>query len=80
MAFVLRSRYFRRLIVFMFAGAAGFVGCYGVWLLVEAFNRHGSPGGNALLFVLGLILLFLSLAAFIVGSLSAFVRAYSKRQ
>ena len=67
MASASRSRIFRGLIVFLFAGAALLVGYYGVLLLVQAFNGHGSPGGNALLFVLGLILLALSPAAFIVG-------------
>jgi hypothetical protein len=62
-----RSRIFRGLIVCIFAGAALFVGYYGVLLLVQAFNGHGSPGGNALLFVLGLILLTLSPAAFTAG-------------
>jgi hypothetical protein len=67
MASVFRSRFFRGLIVCIFAGTAILVGYYGVSLLVEAFNGHGSPGGNALLFVLGLILLVLSPVAFIVG-------------
>ena len=67
MASVFRARFFRGLIVCIFAGAALFVGYYGVLLLVQAFNGHGSPGGNALLFVLGLILLTLSPAAFTAG-------------
>jgi len=67
MALVSRSRIFQGLIVFIFAGVALLVGYYGVLLLVQGFNGHGSPGGNALLFVLGLILLALSPAAFIVG-------------
>jgi hypothetical protein len=67
MASASRSRIFRGLIVFIFAGAALLIGYYGVLLLVQAFNGHGSPGGTALLFVLGLILLTLSPAVFIVG-------------
>jgi hypothetical protein len=80
MASVFRSRFFRELIASIFAIAAVIVGCYGVFLIVEAFNVHGSSGGNALLFALGLILLVLSVAALIVGSLLAFVSAHSKRQ
>jgi cytochrome c oxidase assembly factor CtaG len=67
MAEVSRSGFFRGLIVFICAGAAFIVGYYGVSLLVEAFNRHGSPGGDALLFTLGVILLVLSPVAFIAG-------------
>lgn len=67
MTSVFRSRIFRGLIICIFAGAALFVGYYGVLLLVQAFNEHGSPGGNALLFVLGLILLTLSPASFTAG-------------
>jgi hypothetical protein len=67
MASVFRSGFFRGLIVCIFAGAAILVGYYGVSLLVEAFNAHGSPGGNALLFALALILLALSPVAFIVA-------------
>jgi hypothetical protein len=67
MASVFRSRFFRGLIVCIFAGAALLLGYSGVSLLVEAFNEHGSPEGNALLFVLGLILLALSPGAIIVA-------------
>jgi len=36
------------------------LGCYGILLLIEALNAHGSPEGNSLLFVLGLFLVVLS--------------------
>jgi hypothetical protein len=77
---VFRSGFFRGVIVLMFASGALIVGGYGVLLLVEAFNGHGSSAGNVLLFALGLLLLFLSVAAIVVGGLSAFVRVYSRRE
>jgi predicted membrane channel-forming protein YqfA (hemolysin III family) len=67
MASVSHFRFFRGFVVFVFAGAALLVGWYGLSLLVESFNGHGSPGGNILLFALGLILLVLSAVAFLVG-------------
>jgi predicted PurR-regulated permease PerM len=67
MSSIFRSRFIRRVVVFMFAGGALLVGYYGLSLLVEAFDRHGSPGGNAILFALGLILLVLSPLAVIAG-------------
>ena len=67
MVSVVRSRFFRGLIAFMLAGAALIVGCYGVLLLVESFNGHGSPEGNFVLFGLALTLLVLSTCAFIFG-------------
>jgi hypothetical protein len=66
MASISRFRFFRGFVVFMFAGAALLVGWYGLSLLVESFNGHGSPGGNVFLFALGLILLVLPPVAFIV--------------
>jgi hypothetical protein len=59
MASVTRFRFFQGFVVFMFSGAALLVGWYGLSLLVESFNGHGSPGGNILLFAIGLILLVL---------------------
>ena len=57
---VFRSRFFRGLIVFMFAGTALLDGCYGAAPLVETFNEHGSSVGNVVLFGLDLMLLVLS--------------------
>jgi hypothetical protein len=65
---VTRSRFFRSCFGFLFFGAAVLVGFYGLLLLVESFNGHGSDGGNALLFVLGFILLLLSSGTFVVGA------------
>jgi predicted PurR-regulated permease PerM len=67
MASVSRFQFFWEFVVFMFAGAVLLVGCYGLSLIVESFDGHGSPGGNAVLFAIGLILLVLSPVAFIVG-------------
>lgn len=67
MASVSRSRLFRACLAFFFVGAALFVGGYAVALFVEALGGHGSPGGNVLLVVLGLFLLFLSPIGFIAG-------------
>ena len=50
----------------MFAVAALLVGCYGVSLLLEAFNAQGSPEGNALLFTLGLALILSSVIVIVV--------------
>jgi hypothetical protein len=62
MAWVPSSRFFRAFVVFMFSGTTFLVGFFGVSLMVAVFNR-----GNALVFVLGLILLILSPTAFIAG-------------
>jgi hypothetical protein len=64
---VFRSRFYRGLAVFLLVGATLFLAGYGALLLVEVFNGHGSAGGNALLFALGLILLILPLVACAVG-------------
>jgi len=47
--------------------AALFIASYAVWLLIEAFNGNGSPGGDALLLVAGLMLLVFSAVIFSVG-------------
>jgi len=73
MASVSRFRFFRGFVVSVFAGAALLVGWYGLSLLTESFNGHGSPGGNVLLFALGMILLVLSP----VSLLDAVVRSTS---
>jgi len=67
MSSIFRSRFIRGFNVCMFTGVALLVGFYGVSLIVEAFDRHGSSGGNAILFALGLILLVLAPVAFIFG-------------
>jgi hypothetical protein len=67
MASVFRSRIFRTCLALFFFGAAFIVGCIGLLLIFEAFDVHGSPVGNALLFGLGLFLLALSPIVLIVG-------------
>jgi hypothetical protein len=67
MASVSFSRFFRTCLALFFVSAALFVGGYGVSLLVEAFDGHGSPGGNFLLIGLGLFLLGLSLIVLVIG-------------
>jgi len=67
MASVSRSRFFRGCLALFFSGAAFIVGGYGVLLLFEAFDGHGSLAGTTLLFGLGLFLLILSPIVFIVG-------------
>jgi hypothetical protein len=67
MASVSRSGFSRVLVIFMFA-CGGLLGeCYGLPLLVAAFNQHGSPGGNTLFFIFGLVLLVVSAGAFVLG-------------
>lgn len=51
----------------MFTGVALLVGFYGVSLILEAFDRNGSPAGSVILFAFGLILLALALVVFIFG-------------
>jgi hypothetical protein len=58
--YVVRSRILLRLFIFLLGGAALVVGCYGVLLLVEAFDKHGSTVGDIVLFTFGLTLLVLS--------------------
>ena len=67
MASVFRSGFFRTGLAFCLVAAALIVGCYGVLLLVEAFDAHGSAGGNLLLFGLGLFLLGSSLIVLLIG-------------
>jgi hypothetical protein len=64
---IFHFRFILRLVVFASAAAALLVGYYGLLLLVEASDRHGSSGGNAIFFVLGLTLLVLSTVAVIVA-------------
>jgi hypothetical protein len=51
----------------MFGGVALLVGYYGLLLLVASISTHGSPGGDVLLLIFGMILLILSPVTFIVG-------------
>jgi len=67
MASVSRSRVFRGFIVLVLSGAALLGGYSGLSLIAEAFDRHGSVGGNAIFFAVGLVLLGLSPVALIVG-------------
>ena len=67
MASVFRSRYFRGFLAFFFLGAAFLIGCYGVVLMVDAFDANGSVVGNTALFGLGLFLLVFSPIVLIVG-------------
>jgi len=67
MASVFRSRFFRGCLALFFTGAAFIVGWYGMLLVFEAFDGHGSLMGNTLLFGLGLFLLVLSPIVFILG-------------
>ena len=67
MASISSSRFFRECLAFFFASAALIVGCYGVMLLVSAFDGNGSPVGNVLLFGLGLFLLIFSPIVLIFG-------------
>jgi hypothetical protein len=67
MAFAFRSPFFRGCLAFLFFGAAFSVGCYGVLVLFEAFDGHGSVLGTTLLLGLALFLLVLSPIVFIAG-------------
>lgn len=67
MSTIFCSRVVRRLVALIFAGALLLVGYYGLLLIVEAFDQHGSSAGNAIFFIIGLTLLVLSPFAFIVG-------------
>jgi uncharacterized membrane protein len=51
------SRLFRGVIAFLLTLLALICGIYGVLVLVQVFNGHGSSEGNAYLFTFGLILL-----------------------
>jgi hypothetical protein len=62
------SRFFRACFALFSFAAAIFVGFYGLWVLDVSVNGHGSPGGNALLFALGFILLLLSSVTFFIGA------------
>lgn len=67
MTSVFRSRFLRTCLALFLSIAAFIVGCYGVLLLFEAFDGHGSPVGDTLLFGFGLFLLALSPIVFILG-------------
>ena len=69
MASACRSLCLRGLIIFVFGSIALLIGYYGLSILVATISTHGSPGGDILLLVLGLVLLILSPITFIVGVL-----------
>jgi hypothetical protein len=60
-------RFLVRLAIFLLGGAALIVGCYGVALLVAAFDRHGSVFGDVVLFASGSALLVLSATVFAIA-------------
>ena len=62
---IIRSRFFRGLIIFSLDAAMVMIACYGVLLLIESFNRKGSSVGSSLLFVASLFLVIPSFAAFV---------------
>ena len=55
----IHSRILSRMLIFILGSVAVSLGCYGVLLLVDAFDKHGSIVGDAGLFSFGLILLTL---------------------
>ena len=65
MVSIIRPRFFRGLFIFGSAAAMAMIACYGILVLIESFNRHGSAEGNSLLFALSLVLVLPSSAAFI---------------
>jgi len=60
------SRFLRRLFVFLFSVSALAIGGYGILLVVESFTEHGSPGGNAFVFMIGLFCLCVSAVVLII--------------
>jgi len=69
MASVSRSRFFRACSALFLFSPVFLVGMYGISLLVESVDGHGSTEGNTLLFVLGIILLLLFSCTFAAGAL-----------
>ena len=63
------SRLFKVLIFSAFASVMILVGGYGILLLVQALGENGSSEGNSLIFVLGLILIIVSVFSLIIGIL-----------
>ena len=70
MAPVVRSRYFRGLIVFLFGGAALLVVWLAVSLLIEVVAGHGSSAGNILRIGLSIFLFAVSAILSIVAILN----------
>ena len=70
----------RAFIKFVFTALAVFVGGCGVLLITEGLNRHGTSAGNAFVFVLGLILFFVSICGLLFGGLLKFVKTFAQRQ
>jgi uncharacterized membrane protein HdeD (DUF308 family) len=66
MVSIFRSSLFRAIVSCMFAATLLLAGCYGILILAESRNRHGSSGGSALLFIFGLFLLISCIATLII--------------
>ena len=64
--YLVRSRILPRMLISLLGGIAVAIGCYGVLLLVNAFDKHGSIVGDTVLFSFGLTLLALSAFVFTV--------------
>jgi hypothetical protein len=62
-----RTRFFRSCFAVFSLGSAIVVAGYGVLLLAEVFDGHGSPTGNFLLFGLGMVFVALSAVVLVVG-------------
>jgi hypothetical protein len=64
MASIIRPRFFRGGMILSLAAAMAMIACYGILLLIESFSRNGSAEGSSLLFILSLVLIIPSTAAF----------------
>ena len=62
-----RTRFFRSCFAVFSLGSAIVVAGYGVLLLAEIFDGHGSPTGNFLLFGLGMVFVAFSVVVLLVG-------------
>jgi hypothetical protein len=61
-----RSRFIPGVVLCLSAGAALLGGGYGVSLVIESLTVQGSPGGSALIFILGFFCLCTSAVVLIV--------------
>jgi len=66
---IFNSRHFKDLIFFAFAAIMILVGGYGILLLMQALGGNGSSEGNSLIFVLGLVLIIVSVFSLAIGVL-----------
>ena len=66
MALVVRSRFFRGVIVLVSMGLALFVGFHGVLVIVESVRERGSSVGSAFLFAIGIFCVCISAVILIV--------------